>query len=171
MIPRRSSTGLLLAGLAIPAILGSPGCRRRAEPSRVVPPDWLVWTQSSLAFRYPSRCTVTTENFDVGELKVFVYDGQDQESLLLCLVFGDEGPFPAMQAAKNLPERPAKVRIHGHSALRCGPGRTAGGAFSEGLIELGGEGSSRSVHFYYANLDSGQQDLAETIIASVLHGE
>lgn len=171
MTPRRWFTGLLLAGFTLSGILGTPGCRRQSEPARLIPSDWQVWRRDNASFRYPSRCTVTTETFDPGDLKVFISDDQNQGNLMLCLVFGDEGPFPVLQAAKDLGRKPAKALIHGHPTLRHGPGRTSRGAFSEGLMELGGEGRFRSVHFYYANLDPGAQDLVETIIASVQRGE
>jgi hypothetical protein len=168
VIPLRRATGFLLAGVIVPAALVSAGCQRQSEPPRPVPSGWRIWRQDGLSFRFPPQYTVTTEDFHMGELRVFISDSQDSERLVLRLVFGNGLFLPPRHPAGPLPGKPVLVRINGHPAERYGPGKGPGGAFSEGQMELAGKGRFANVHFSYANLDPGRQKSAETITASIL---
>jgi len=143
------------------------GCHNPAEPPRAVPGNWEKWQKEGVSFRFPKEeLALTTRNIDIDDVQVFMETRGTPRKLLLCLEFGDMLPCPVMGKTKSLGQSKS-VRIGHFDAERFGPGFDGTGAFGEGLLDLGGHGHFVRAHFSYANLNVAEQDMVETIVASL----
>jgi hypothetical protein len=155
--------------LAIPALFASllvlQGCRKQ-EPPRPVPPSWKIWHSEDVTFRYPQEYAITTETLEIDHLRIFVNTRNNPSKLILRLDLGFSPAYPVLKLSKSLGQS-WSTGIAGYDADRYGPARDPEGVFSEGLLDLGGQGHFLRAHFCYCHLDATEQEQAETIIASL----
>jgi len=154
--------------LIVPALLTTvlfTGCRNK-EPQRPVPESWKIWEVEGITFRYPEDCVITTEALGSDVQRLFVSTRAKPAKLILCMDLGVSPYCPVLDLSKALGKSNA-TSIAGFDTERYGPAPDPTGVFSEGLMELGGKGRIRQARFSYCHLDSAEQEVAETIIASL----
>jgi hypothetical protein len=160
---RRNTSLIPLILIVAPAITA---CRSKPEPSRPVPESWKTWEWQTVSFRYPETLSATSRPLDSGDIEVFLNQGKEPGKLIVILAFGGALRRPIMAKSKALGPS-ISTRIAGFDAERFGPGQDGTGAFSEGILDLGGGDPIVQAHFCYGQLNPAEQEQAETIIASL----
>jgi len=156
-----------LSSIFLPAaaLMMFSGCTNRPlEPARTIPETWITWDTAYFSFRHPPDISVTIRSRDAEGVRV-VLNSSPSGKVLLNLRAGHNLPFPGLKQDGKLPQ--SYTRIGAFKADRLGPMQLEWGYTGECLMELGGKQTATQVHAYYARLDPLEQDLAETIIASI----
>lgn len=160
----RTSLGALLVPLALAC-----GTVAGDRPPAPTPAGWRHWVQGSLAFDGPSDWKVASRPGIGDALDIFLSreDAVGAQRCVLVLHLSPMPRFPAMAQVKPFAGQAYDTHIGGAPARRIDPPEAQLPGTSEGVIDLGGSGSARRVHFQYANLDAPTRQVAEQVLASL----
>jgi len=139
------------------------------RPPTPTPAGWHHWVQGSLAFDGPPDWKVASRPAVGDSVDVFLSrdDAGGTQRCVLVLRLSPMPRFPAMAEVKPFAGQAYDTHIGGARARRIDPPEAQLPGTSEGVIELGGSGSTRRVHFQYTNLDAPTRQAAEQVLASL----
>jgi len=144
------------------------GATTDSRPPAPTPAGWHHWVQGALAFDSPSDWSVASRPVVGDFVDIFLSRREDGKNrCVLVLRLSAMPRFPAMERMKPFAGLAYDTRIGGALARRIDAPEAQLPGTSEGLIELGGSGPARRVHFQYAHLDAPTRQAAEQVLASL----
>lgn len=160
----RASLGALLVPLALAC-----GTAAGDRPPAPTPSGWRHWVQGALAFDAPPDWKAATRPA-VGDAMDIFFSREEAGGGQRCVLVLHLSPmprFPAMAQVKPFASQAYDTHLGGAPTRRIDPPEAQLPGTSEGVIDLGGSGSARRVHFQYANLDAPTRQAAEQVLASL----
>jgi len=157
----------LLGALPL-AILVGCGTATDNRPPAPPPAGWHHWVQGALAFDGPPDWKVASRAAVGDSLDVFLSrEEAGRDRCVLVLRLSPMPRFPAMERMKPFAGQAYDTNIAGAPTRRIDPPEAQLPGTSEGVIDLGGSGPARRVHFQYANLDTPTRQAVELVLASL----